>query len=75
MFASRIVLTLIALASLNAIGEAHSGHGDSKDGNSVLHYVTSPMHLLPVLIAAILIAGALMFVRRSRRLSAFRVRR
>ena len=75
MFASRIVLTLVALASLTAIGVAHSGHGDSQDGNSLLHYVTSPMHLLPVLIAAIFIVGVSMFVRRSRRLTAVRVRR
>ena len=75
MFASRIVLTLIALTSLPTIGAAHSGHGDSQDGNSLLHYVTSPIHLLPVLIAAIFFAGFAMIVRRSRRLSAVRVRR
>ena len=75
MFASRIVLTLIALTSLTAIGVAHPGHGDSQDGNSLLHYVTSPIHLLPVLIAGIFFAGFAMIVRRSRRLSAVRVRR
>ena len=66
MFASRILLTLIALTLLTAIGAAHSGHGDSQDGNSLLHYVTSPMHLLPVLVAAILLAGLTMLVRRSK---------
>ena len=75
MFASRIVLTLIALTSLPKFGVAHYGHGDSQDGNSLLHYVTSPIHLLPVLIAGIFLAGFAMIVRRSRRLSAVRVRR
>lgn len=65
MFTSRIVLTLIALASLPALGVAHPGHGDSRDGNSFLHYVTSPLHLLPVLVAAIFLAGLLLLVRRS----------
>ncbi len=69
MFASRIVLTLIGLASLPAIGVAHAGHGDSQDGNSLMHYVTSPLHLLPVLVAAILLAGLSLLVPRSKRLS------
>ena len=69
MFASRILLTLIALTSLTAIGAAHSGHGDSQDGNSLLHYLTSPIHLLPVLVAAILLASLSLLVRRSKRLS------
>ena len=66
MFTSRIVLTLIALASLPVIGVAHPGHGDSGDGNSLLHYVTSPLHVLPVLVAAILLAGFSLLVRRVR---------
>ena len=74
MITSRIVLTLIALASLPAIGVAHPGHGDSRDGNSLLHYITSPLHVLPVLGAAILLVGLSLFVRRVR-LTAAKVRR
>lgn len=67
MFTSRIVLTLIALASLPAIGVAHPGHGDSQGGgNSLLHYVTSPLHVLPVLLAAICLIVFSLFVRRVR---------
>ncbi len=66
MFISRIVLTLIALASLPVIGVAHPGHGNSGDGNSLLHYVTSPLHVLPVLVAAILLTGFLLLARRVR---------
>ena len=73
MFTSRIVLTLLALASLPVIGVAHPGHGNSGDGNSLLHYVTSPLHVLPVLVAAILLTGFSLLVRRVR-LTAAKVR-
>ncbi len=64
----RIALTLIAFASLPVIGSAHSGHGNHRDGNSMLHYVTSPLHLLPVLVAAILFAGTAFLIRKRSRL-------
>ena len=66
MFTNRIVLTLIALASLPAFAVAHPGHGNSRDGNSLLHYVTSPLHVIPVLVAAILLTGLSLFARRVR---------
>ena len=67
----RLALPLIAFASLPAIGLAHDGHGNQHDGNSLLHFLTSPLHVVPVLAAAILFAGmAFIFRKRSHRKTA-----
>lgn len=75
MSACRIALTLIAFASLPAIASAHPGHGNQPDGKSFLHFVTSPLHLLPVLVAAILFAGTAFLIRKSSRLKTAQARR
>jgi len=75
MFACRIALTLIAFASLPAIGSAHPGHGNHRDANGLLHYVTSPLHVLPVLVAAIVFAGIAFLIRKSSRLNTAQLRR
>jgi len=65
MFAKRLPMTtLIAFLSLTAIGSAHPGHGGHFEGNSVLHYATSPMHWIPFLMAATLVAFLAWSIRR-----------
>jgi len=69
MVVNRIALTWIAFASLSAIGSAHPGHGSNQGGDSFLHYATSPLHVLPVLIAAILFAGIARLVHKGRQVT------
>ena len=70
MVVNRIALTWFAFVSLSAIGSAHPGHGSHHDGNSFLHYATSPLHVLPVLVAAILFAGFAKLIHHGRQVSA-----
>lgn len=69
MVVLRIALTWIAFASLSASGSAHPGHSSHQDGNSFLHYATSPLHVLPVVVAAILFAGMARMVHSRRQIS------
>jgi len=69
MVVNRIALTWIAFVSLSAMGSAHPGHGSHQDGNSFLHYATTPLHVLPVLVAAILFAGIAKLIHRGRQVS------
>ena len=57
MVVNRVVLTTIAFVSLTTIGSAHPGHGSNTSGDSFVHYATSSVHVLPVLFAAIVLAG------------------
>ena len=72
MVINRIALTWIAFASLTAICNAHPGHGSSHGGDSFLHYATSPIHILPVLVVALLLTGTAKLLRKGRQLSAAR---
>jgi hypothetical protein len=72
MAINRIALTWIAFASLPAIGNAHPGHGSNHGGDIFLHYATSPIHIVPILVAAFLLAGTAKLFRSARQLSAAR---
>jgi len=52
----RTFLCLIFVIAMPIVGFSHPGHGNTDDGNTVSHYLTSPMHLLPVILCAIAIA-------------------
>jgi len=57
MSINRFVAISLAMAiTCPGIASAHPGHGQTGDGNSLLHYATSPLHILPVFGAAILIS-------------------
>ncbi len=56
MSMSRFAMPLLFFASLPGVAAAHPGHGNHRDGNSFLHYATSPIHLLPLLAAAVVVA-------------------
>ena len=75
MVVHRIVLTWIAFVSLTTIGSAHPGHGSKTSGDSFIHYATSPVHVLPVLFAAILLAGVARIVCRCRQMPAAKASR
>jgi hypothetical protein len=46
---------LVAWMAMQSFACAHPGHGDRQLENTVVHYVVSPMHLLPILLAAMLV--------------------
>ena len=75
MVVHRIVLTWIAFVSLTTIGTAHPGHGSNSSGDSFIHYATSPVHFLPVVFAAILLAGIGRVVCRCRQTPAAKASR
>lgn len=52
-----IVLVLVLLPSI-ALG--HPGHGSGGDSNSIMHYLTSPMHVVP---AATVLVGLVVVIR------------
>ena len=51
----RTFLSLVFVIAMPIVGFSHPGHGNTDDGNTVSHYLTSPMHLLPVILCAITI--------------------
>ena len=48
-------LAVFLFALLPAIAVGHPGHGSSNDPESILHYLTSAIHVIPV--ASMLFAG------------------
>jgi hypothetical protein len=51
----RTFLCLVFVIAMPIVGFSHPGHGNTDDGNTVSHYLTSPMHLLPMILCAIAI--------------------
>jgi hypothetical protein len=49
-----LIFIIISLTSVELL--AHPGHGNF-EGNSILHYITSPFHILPFL----LLVGVVIF--------------
>ena len=43
---------------------AHPGHGDPGDGNTVHHFVTQPLHFIPILVVAFLVVGVSVWRKR-----------
>ena len=64
----RAAVLLVVIASLPVLAWAHPGHGDEPAGVGLQHYLTEPLHVLPiVLLAALsLIGGKALFIRRDR---------
>lgn len=54
-------VTLALTATL--VANAHEGHGVVEPGNSLRHYLTEPLHVIPLL----LLAGIVIFLVRSLR--------
>lgn len=51
-------VSAFALLTLSPVALAHEGHGHSPDhGNSLLHYVTEPLHLLQIVTALMLVCA------------------
>ncbi len=69
MSMSRVAMPLFFFATLTGVATAHPGHGNHRDGNSLFHYATSPIHLLPLLAVAVVVA-CLAFCFRGRLSSA-----
>lgn len=46
-FARSVIVLILILVPSIAIG--HPGHGASRDTNSIIHYLTSPIHAVPAL--------------------------
>ncbi|MCB0497507.1 MAG: hypothetical protein KDC79_15295 [Cyclobacteriaceae bacterium] len=62
------IFTLIAIVTilLPSLALAHPGHGTS-DGYNLMHYLTSPMHLISVLLVVGASALAIRYAKSSRK--------
>lgn len=49
----RTLFCLVFVIALQIVGFSHPGHGNIEDSSTVSHYLTSPLHLLPVILCAI----------------------
>lgn len=49
----KISVLLSAFAAIPFVGQAHAGHGHFQH-NPVLHFFSSPLHLVPVVLLAVL---------------------
>jgi hypothetical protein len=68
MPARAALMSLVGLAVLSQVADAHPGHGlESADPHSLTHYALHPDHLLQWFVAALVIALACRVVRRVRR--------
>ncbi len=56
MPSSRFAMPIVAFTILPGMAHAHPGHGNG-DGTSVLHFMASPLHALPVLGFSLLLAA------------------
>jgi hypothetical protein len=56
----RAIVASIAFCTLANLVHAHEGHGTPGAGNSMVHFLFSPYHLLPLVLFAI----ALIVIRR-----------
>lgn len=61
--AFRLFLATLTMMSSPAISFAHPGHGDPKTDTTVVHYILSPMHLLPILLVAAIAGGMMIYFR------------
>jgi len=75
MSLQRFSLSICAFAMLSRVVHAHAGHGDPSDSTGIVHYLTSPMHALPLLVAAVVATAIAFVVMRNRRLSAVKMNR
>ena len=75
MSVKQVSLSICGFALFSTFVNAHSGHGDPSDSSGIVHYLTSPIHVLPVLFAAVLATAIVVSAIRNRRLSAVKVRR
>jgi hypothetical protein len=73
MSIKRVSLSLCTLALFSTVAKAHSGHGDPSNG--FVHYVTSPIHVAPLLFGAVLAAAIAIAAIRNRRFSPVQVKR
>lgn len=49
-FLLRAFFSFFAVIALTTAGFSHPGHGNTDDGNSLMHYLWSPIHLLPLIL-------------------------
>lgn len=72
------VAALLVAFSAASVTIAHEGHGHPEMQTGLMHYVSSPVHLVPVLLAAAVISCAAAYgfrrVRSSRKQKAVAVR-
>lgn len=60
-------LTFLGLPMMAFAHPGHGGHGDS--GWTIIHYVSTPEHALPLVATAMLAIAAVWMFRRARRVS------
>jgi hypothetical protein len=61
-FIQAMVVTLALTGAM--VAEAHEGHGVVEPGNSLRHYLTEPLHVVPLLLV---VAFVVLLVRALRR--------
>ena len=63
---TRFALFVLAFALSPKWSLAHPGHGTPESDASVIHYVSSPMHLLPILLVALIVGAMSLYAYRLR---------
>ncbi len=66
MRTSQILTCFVTLVCAISQVSAHPGHGDTVESDSVLHYVSSPVHFVPIIagIAGVAATGLTVVIRR-----------
>jgi hydrogenase/urease accessory protein HupE len=58
-----LVLVTACLANISSVAAAHPGHGTGGENHSLVHYLTEPAHVVPMLSVAVLGALAIVYLR------------
>lgn len=65
----RISLASLVILLCGQVATAHPGHGNPGGEESLLHYVLSPLHLLPVVLVSLILVGVLAMAHRYQRVA------
>ena len=63
---ARAMIVVLALTGA-MVAEAHEGHGVVEPGNSLRHYLTEPLHVVPLLLVAAFVVLLLRALRRGKK--------
>jgi hypothetical protein len=64
-FIQAMVVTLALTGAM--VAEAHEGHGVVEPGNSLRHYLTEPLHVVPLLLVAAFVVLLVRALRRGKK--------
>lgn len=62
----RAIVVMLAMTAA-MVAEAHEGHGVVEPGNSLRHYLTEPLHVIPLLLVAGFVVLLVRALRRGKK--------